>query len=328
MTNSTPTLQAHEELELAYQFLNNELFEGKLPKCLFTLQREKSSMGYFCRKRFSSVDGEVVDEIAMNPMMFGVVPQIEILSTQLHEACHNWQFHFGKPGRGRYHNREWADKMIEVGLMPSDTGKPGGKQTGDRMSDYIIPDGRFIKAAEKLFATGFRYSWYDRYVRAADIIIYGGKSSYGLPEMGDKISSSLGGNLTMIDIAADADMLEAIDKLDSQSENNSNDADKENASNLTAAQVECHSTSDKPKSGGAKRDLSTPEAVLAAHADGKLFGRVTTRRIEEERGGEADYVQTTNGKRQKYGCQCGNSIWGRSGLKLQCMECKTILVAL
>jgi len=30
---------------------------------------------------------------------------------------HDWQKEFGKPGRGRYHNREWAEKMKEIGRL-------------------------------------------------------------------------------------------------------------------------------------------------------------------------------------------------------------------
>jgi len=33
--------------------------------------------------------------------------------------------------------------MESIGLMPSDTGEPGGKRTGQRMSDYPIEGGAF-----------------------------------------------------------------------------------------------------------------------------------------------------------------------------------------
>jgi hypothetical protein len=33
--------------------------------------------------------------------------------------------------------------MEEVGLIPSSTGAPGGKRTGQSMSHYIDPDGKF-----------------------------------------------------------------------------------------------------------------------------------------------------------------------------------------
>lgn len=57
--------------------------------------------------------------------------------------CHQWQFYFGTPSRKGYHNWEWATKMIEIGLQPSSTGEPGGRQTGQSMSDYIISGGKF-----------------------------------------------------------------------------------------------------------------------------------------------------------------------------------------
>jgi hypothetical protein len=73
--------------------------------------------------------------------------------------CHCFQQHFGNPPRRGYHNREWAAQMIEVGLMPSDTGEPGGKQTGQGMFHYIIAGGPFDLAAEALLQTGFCLNW-------------------------------------------------------------------------------------------------------------------------------------------------------------------------
>ncbi|MBM5564638.1 SprT-like domain-containing protein, partial [Klebsiella quasipneumoniae] len=87
---------------------------------------------------FVSRDGGTTDEIAMNPAYFAVCPPEEIMQTLVHEMAHLWQHHFGKPGRRGYHNKEWAERMEEIGLMPSSTGKPGGAKTGDKMADYII----------------------------------------------------------------------------------------------------------------------------------------------------------------------------------------------
>jgi hypothetical protein len=52
--------------------------------------------------------------------------------------AHQWQFEFGTPSRAGYHNEEWSKKMQSIGLMPSHNGKPGGKKTGQNMSDYVI----------------------------------------------------------------------------------------------------------------------------------------------------------------------------------------------
>ena len=158
-----PTKEAYGELQQAYDFFNEELFQGELPSCLITLQREKATFGYFSAKRFGSIQGGFTDEIAMNPTYFAAVPLLETMQTLAHEMCHLWQHHFGKPGRVRYHNDEWANKMEAIGLMPSSTGQPGGRRTGDRMADYAIEGGRFLEAAKRLITQDFRISWYDRF---------------------------------------------------------------------------------------------------------------------------------------------------------------------
>jgi hypothetical protein len=82
-----------------------------------------------------------------------------ILSTLAHEMAHVWQQTHGKPPRRSYHDRQWAGKMREIGLQPSDTGEPGGKETGQRVSHYVIPGGRYASAYAKLAATGFQLHW-------------------------------------------------------------------------------------------------------------------------------------------------------------------------
>ncbi len=164
MTNKRPTEEAYAELQQCFDFYNAELFDGQLPHCLITFQREKRTMGYFSQKRFVRMDGTAkADEIALNPEYFAVVPLIEVLQTVVHEMVHAWQFHFGTPSRACYHNAEWANKMEAIGLMPSETGAPGGKRTGQKMGDYPLPGGRFIRATQKLLATGFAISWLDRF---------------------------------------------------------------------------------------------------------------------------------------------------------------------
>lgn len=160
----TPTVETYAELQLAFAVFNEHLFGGQLPDCLLTLQREKATYGYFSAGRFGNRSGRTVDEIALNPSYFAILPLLEILQTIVHEQCHLWQQHFGKPGRGRYHNSQWAAKMQEVGLMPSSTGKPGGATTGDHMADYPIEGGLFLKVCkDHLITKAFTLSWYDRF---------------------------------------------------------------------------------------------------------------------------------------------------------------------
>jgi len=162
-SQADPTRAEYAALATAYDFFNMELFEGSLPHCLITLQRKHGMMGYFSPERFEGRDeAERTDEIALNPATFATSSDTDILSTLVHEQVHLWQQHFGQPGRGRYHNGEWADKMEALGLMPSNTGKPGGKRTGQRMTHFVIEGGRFDLACKKLLATGFRINWQSR----------------------------------------------------------------------------------------------------------------------------------------------------------------------
>ena len=47
-------------------------------------------------------------------------------------------------------------RMKAVGLQPSSTGAVGGKETGQHMTHYVIPDGPFACAYAKLAATGWK----------------------------------------------------------------------------------------------------------------------------------------------------------------------------
>lgn len=166
--DTNPTKQNYSALDEAYRFFNARLFAGKLPGCLITLQRKAKAYGFFASDRFGSTDGETVtDEIALNPSHFKDRTTEEVLSTLVHEQCHLWQHHFGRPSRSGYHNREWAAKMREIGLIPSDTGQPGGKETGQSMTHYIEPGGLFDRHCRALIETGFTLPYHDLWGDAA-----------------------------------------------------------------------------------------------------------------------------------------------------------------
>ena len=156
----TVTLPTYAALEYAYEFFNRELFSRSLPRVMVTFQRGKRFLGYFAPDQFSR-RGEkaTAHELAMNPDGFRGQTDEAILQTLVHEMCHVWQQAHGHPGRGKYHNREWAAKMLDIGLNPSHTGKPGGRMTGDHVSDYIIPDGSYQIAYRKLAKCGFNLRW-------------------------------------------------------------------------------------------------------------------------------------------------------------------------
>lgn len=148
----THTIRIYREIEKAFDMLNDALFEGELPRPVFTLQRHRGALGYFCRNRFTDNmkrDGSMLDEIAINPQYNNIIEPKEILSTLGHEMVHLWQHHFGKPTKTNPHNAEWGRKMTEVGLPPCPV-KPGGKITGRKVSNTIEPGGIFDVASQSI----------------------------------------------------------------------------------------------------------------------------------------------------------------------------------
>lgn len=159
-----PTEQLYSAIGDAYDYFNEELFQGSLPKVIFTVQRKKGVMGYFSPDRWGSKEGKSCHEIALNPAYLAQSRAVEIFQTLVHEMVHCWQFCEGKAARAGYHNKDWAYKMIDVGLMPSSTGDPGGAITGQHMSDYILEGGAFYLACAKLVNEfQYQFSWIDRY---------------------------------------------------------------------------------------------------------------------------------------------------------------------
>ncbi len=63
-------------------------------------------------------------------------------------------------------------------MMPSSTGQPGGKRTGDSVADYPIEGGRFLAVCAELLTQDFRISWYDRFAPPA--ALQAGQNSFGL----------------------------------------------------------------------------------------------------------------------------------------------------
>lgn len=158
-TTFSPTVQLAHEIEQAYNWFNERLFQGKLKRCVVLFHRKKSAHGYFWAKRWKVRDGEEqLHEIAINPDDLRDREVKHVLSTLVHEQVHLWQEDFGKPPKRAHHNKEWADKMEEIGLMPSNTGEVGGKRTGRRVTHYIMENGEFDLACDELLETGHTLS--------------------------------------------------------------------------------------------------------------------------------------------------------------------------
>ena len=277
-----PTMEAYAELQAAYEHFNRELFDARLPPCLITLQRAKRSYGYFSARQFARRDGTITDEIALNPGFFGVVPICESLSTLVHEMTHLWQHHFGKPGRARYHNAEWADTMERIGLMPSATGQPGAARVGEHMSHYIVEGGPFSQAADQLLTTDFQISWFDRFPPIAQA-----PALIGPPPPPKTKASS---------------------KKKDESAQESVAAPPRPADQITSAQAEAIATMIEQRHLANGIELASIASLLelpkTADADSVRDTHV---------------VKKSN--RVKYRCpECGNQVWGKPGLRIHCGE--------
>lgn len=118
-------------------------------------------MGYFIRNIWNKETHTRASEIALNPFFFN--DPLETCKTLVHEMVHLAQAEdpqiFGRPGKRGYHNKAFAYVMIQIGLMPSSTGREGGAMTGVKMSEYIIPGGPFDLAFRKYLSSGDKFVW-------------------------------------------------------------------------------------------------------------------------------------------------------------------------
>jgi predicted SprT family Zn-dependent metalloprotease len=139
-------------LDDLYDFYNRKLFDALLPNCIVNMSRHAGSCGFFASKQWRGGEKgkeRVVHEISLNPDYLDR-PFAEWHSTLVHEMVHLWQEDFGHTSRAAYHSQKWAGKMEQVGLIPSSTGEPGGKRTGQAMSHYIDPKGMFNRVFKGL----------------------------------------------------------------------------------------------------------------------------------------------------------------------------------
>ena len=90
-------------------------------------------------------DEASLPEISLNPDQLNR-PLAGVMSTLAHEMAHQWQHQCGTPSRTGYHNKEWGRKMKQIGLHPSHTGQPGGRETGQQVTHYAVAGGPFEKA--------------------------------------------------------------------------------------------------------------------------------------------------------------------------------------
>lgn len=286
-----PTMQMYTFVQDAYDFFNDRLFSGQLPPCLLTLQRDNNAMGYFSNNRWQrGKDKGTVHEIALNPAFFITHRPLELMQTLVHEMVHLWQHEFGKPSHRSYHNREWADKMESIGLMPSSTGEPGGKRTGQHMSDYPIPNGAFYLQCVVFARMGYKLPFYDRYAKTE--------------------STQIRHNQTEILAAVEETLAAAVEESGVREEGITETVD------VPQYEVAEQEKEERITAPAPNNEDSAAEASLMAPFAAQFD--IDVAELTETREKEAAAKRKT-----VYVCQsCGDRAWGKPTLDLWCGKCQ------
>lgn len=182
------TMKEYGALEEAFDFLNSKLFDGMLQNVQLVYGRRAHSGGHFAPDRFTYRvgNGGREHELSLNPDAFVGRADEWIVSILLHEMCHLWQHLFGQKKRKNYsyHDKEWAMRMKALGLMPSNTGAVGGKETGQRMQHYIVPGGAYQQAFAALAASGWKLNLQSTIIAGGEKKPKKDKTKYTCPSCG------------------------------------------------------------------------------------------------------------------------------------------------
>lgn len=133
----------YDNLQRAYDYFNEKLFETELNQCMITLQRKNGVFGYYKKNTFVNSACESIHEIALNPDKFNRAIN-EILSTLVHEQIHLLCDQRGYVSRKGYHSKQWCELMKDVGLQPvsaktgEDCDEGGAKMTHRILSGEVF----------------------------------------------------------------------------------------------------------------------------------------------------------------------------------------------
>lgn len=152
-----PTQAQFSAYQQVFDYFNRRLFANSLPDCMLSFSRRRSSARtLYTAGQWQERTGSATPEVSLNLKQLSKGEPIEVMATLVRQMVHLWQETYGQPASKYFFNREWAKKMIDIGLIPSATGLPGGKQTGQGVKHYIEPQGRFEKAFREMPAD---YLW-------------------------------------------------------------------------------------------------------------------------------------------------------------------------
>lgn len=152
-----PTRTQFAAYQQLFDYFNHRLFENSLADCMLSFSRRRSSSHtLFTAEQWREEAGPATAEISLNLKQLSEGEPMEVVATLVRQMVHLWQERYGSPSRNGYFNREWAEKMETTGLIPSATGLPGGRRTGQGIRHYIETEGRFARAYREMPPT---YLW-------------------------------------------------------------------------------------------------------------------------------------------------------------------------
>ena len=138
----SPALITARRLQNASDLFNRELFGGRLPATMLRLQNKKGCNGFYSPNKFIDADGCELDCITLNSTTAIDRPLIELLSTLVHEQCHQYVCavvnHKASTGG---HGPDWRNVMTNLGLPPI---RVGATWRGPA-THSIDPDGLFAR---------------------------------------------------------------------------------------------------------------------------------------------------------------------------------------
>lgn len=143
----SPSVHQHAVIQNAYHYFNKRLFGGKLTTCMINFSRKAKMLGFYHASVWANGE-KVKPEITMNPDAMHR-PLVEVYSTLVHEMVHHWQEMQGTAPRKGYHDMQWSEEMIRIGLHPVAC-DGSGRMTGQKMSHSIEPGGMFDRAFQEM----------------------------------------------------------------------------------------------------------------------------------------------------------------------------------
>jgi hypothetical protein len=150
-TMKRPTQAQFAAYQQIFDHFNQSLFAGCLPDCMLSYSRRRSnSHTLFTSGQWQEEAGSTKAEISLNLRQLHEDEPIDAMASLVRQMVHLWQEKYGHPSRKGYYNVQWAEKMEEIGLIPSENGEPGGKQTGQTIKHYIEENGLFEQTFLKM----------------------------------------------------------------------------------------------------------------------------------------------------------------------------------